>query len=227
MPLKNYGVLKGRAVDCRLGTDDEPHYQVHVNGQGNWRIAVNVHSKVYPSELDFLIKETFYHAILNDLPRLPFGFTPVDRLPGGLALDFVRGNLFDRHLMRRLPHRVPGPDNDLNDHIDRHFRRAMRQEDAIVYAFGERWGPERANDRVFGFRPGNGIHEIHMNQGNVEAYAHQDGTWQDGALLISFPRSAQWVGIFLRFGSQTWHTDDTTGHRSKNVPLVENTLRSE
>ncbi|HEV2121263.1 MAG TPA: YukJ family protein [Chloroflexota bacterium] len=229
MPLKNYGVLKGRAVDRRFGTGDELHYQVHVNGQGNWRIAINVHSKVYPSELDFLIEESFHHTVLENLPRLPFGFTPVDCRPGGLALDFVRSNLFDRQLMRRLPHRLPGPDNDLNDHIDRYFQRAIRDEGAVVYAYGERWGPERANDRVFGFRPANGIHDIHMNQGNDRAHAHQDGTWQDGAVLISFPAAhaaEQWVGIFLKFGSQMWHTDDTTGHRSRDLPLEVNTVRS-
>jgi hypothetical protein len=82
-----------------------------------------------------------------------------------------------------------------------------------VYAFGERWGPEPGTpDKVFGFRPGNGIHDIHMNQGNEGRFAGDNGVWQDGALLIHFPAQSQWVAFFLAFQSQSWHTDDRTGH---------------
>jgi hypothetical protein len=115
--------------------------------------------------------------------------------------------------MRPLPFNVPGLGNDLNEEIDKHVQRAMADEDAIVYAFGERWGPETARDKYFGFRPGNGIHDIHMNQGNDPKFADQDGVWQDGGVLIHFPVQSQWVAIFLKFQSQTWHTDDVTGSR--------------
>ena len=30
MPLKNYGVLKGAAIDRKLGSGPSPHYQVHI-----------------------------------------------------------------------------------------------------------------------------------------------------------------------------------------------------
>ncbi len=82
-----------------------------------------------------------------------------------------------------------------------------------MYAFGERWGPDpTVPDQVFGFSPGNGVHDIHMNQGNSGEFTRDDGVWQDGALLLSFPSSDQWVAIFLAFQSQAWHTDDQTGH---------------
>lgn len=91
--------------------------------------------------------------------------------------------------------------------------------DARVYAFGERWGPEGGKaDKIFGFRPGNGIHDIHMNQGNAPPHTGDDGVWQDGALLFQFPASQQWVAAFLAFQSQAWHTDDRTGHASSDVP---------
>ena len=56
-----------------------------------------------------------------------------------------------------------------------------------------------------------------MNQGNV-APLGDDGVWQDGGLLMQFPSTNQWVGIFLAFQSQAWHTDDQTGHTSNDVP---------
>ena len=63
-----------------------------------------------------------------------------------------------------------------------------------------------------GFVPGNGIHGIHMNQGNHPQFARDDGVWQDGGLVFRFPSTEQWVAIFLAFQSQAWHTDDVTGH---------------
>jgi uncharacterized protein YukJ len=50
---------------------------------------------------------------------------------------------------------------------------------------------------VFGFSPGNGVHDIHMNQGNSQEFRRDDGVWQDGALLLPYPTQDQWVGGFL------------------------------
>jgi uncharacterized protein YukJ len=56
MPLKNYGVLKGRPIARRLGFGSSPHYQVHlVDEDVDYRIAINVKSKKSPSELLYLI----------------------------------------------------------------------------------------------------------------------------------------------------------------------------
>jgi hypothetical protein len=57
-----------------------------------------------------------------------------------------------------------------------------------------------------------------MNQGNIPRFKGDDGVWQDGALLIHFPQLDQWVGTFLAFQSQAWHTDDATGHALADVP---------
>ena len=145
---------------------------------------------------------------------MPLGFTALAPTPTSGALDFIRGNLFDRERHAAAAARTcPGFDNDLNDKIDRVMQRAVSDETALVYAFGERWGPEPAvKDKYFGFLPGNGIHDIHMNQGNVGQFVKDDGVFQDGGLLVHFPDQHEWVAVFLRFQSQAWHTDDTTGH---------------
>jgi hypothetical protein len=91
--------------------------------------------------------------------------------------------------------------------------RARTEADAVIYAFGERWGPEPGNpDKIFDFEPGNGVHDIHMNQGNHPRFQADDGVWQDGGLIFRFPSTDQWVAVFLAFQSQAWHTDDVTGH---------------
>jgi uncharacterized protein YukJ len=66
--------------------------------------------------------------------------------------------------------------------------RAAADPAARVYAFGQRWGPEQGTrDKVFGFAPGNGIHDIHMHQGNSQQFRRDDGVWQDGGLLLHYP----------------------------------------
>ena len=215
MPLARYGVLAGQVVDRRSeGGTDTPHYQIQVDGGGvDFRLAVNVLSKEHPSELLYLADEAFQHPIVQDLATLGDGFTPLPSTPGGLALDFIRANLFDRTTMRAVPATAPGPDNDLADKLDHFVARAAADPAARVYAFGQRWGPEQGTpDKVFGFAPGNGIHDIHMNQGNSRQFRRDDGVWQDGGLLLHYPAPQQWVAIFLAFQSQAWHTDDQTGH---------------
>jgi uncharacterized protein YukJ len=219
MPLQHYGVLKGRAVAARREDGaDTPHYQVQIVADTtDYRIAVNVRSKSAPSELLFLVDDQFEHLITAQLADLPLGWSPLPSRPGGVALDFIRANLFDRLDMRSLPSSLPGPDNDLSDQLEHYIMRAIGESEALVYVFGQRWGPERQPDKIFGFRPGNGVHDIHMNQGNVPPFVRDDGVWQDGGLLIALPATNQWVGIFLAFQSQAWHTDDVTGHRSSDV----------
>ena len=215
MALRSYGVLKGKAIGVRIGVGQSPHYQVRIiDDTTDYRIAINVKSQLPPSDVEYAIVERFQHPITSLVEQLPRGFTALDRKPESGALDFIRGNLFDRATMRPLPFSVPGFDNDLNEKVDRVMQRAMGDEDALVYAFGERWGPEpTTKDKYFGFLPGNGIHDIHMNQGNSGQFLSDDGVFQDGGLLVNFPDQREWTAIFLKFQSQSWHTDDKTGHR--------------
>jgi len=215
MPLARYGVLAGRVLDRRSeGGADTPHYQIRMRGGGDdFRVAVNVLSKEHPSELLYLADEAFRHPVVAELPNLPDGFTLLPSRPGGLALDFIRANLFDPTKLRPVPATAPGPDNDLADKLDHFVARAVADPAARLYALGQRWGPEPTTpDKVFGFSPGNGVHDIHMNQGNSQQFRGDDGVWQDGGLVLHYPTQDQWVAIFLAFQSQAWHTDDQTGH---------------
>lgn len=215
MPLKQYGVLRGRPIDRQLGSGSNPHYQIHVvDDTTDYRIAVNVKSQESPSDVAYLVDSHFHHPLLAQIAAMPNGWTVLPPGPGSGALDFIRGNLFDPRKMTPLPLSVDGPDNDMNEKIDQYIQRAMGDEQALLYAFGERWGPEeQLKDKIFGFKPGNGVHDIHMNQANSKAFQQDDAPFQDGAILVYFPGQDQWVAIFLKFQSQTWHSDDITGHQ--------------
>lgn len=215
MSIKKYGVLKGRPIAVKFASGANDHYQIHlVDDTTDYRIAINVKSSEHPPDLLYLVDENFAYPTLDELERLPLGFKLLqDHKPGGLALDYIRGNLFDRIKMVPLPASLPGPDNDLNEKINRYVQRALSDETVLIYAFGARWGPESyKKDQYFGFLPGNGIHDIHMNQGNDPGHAKDDGVWQDGGMFIQFPSENRWVAVFLKFQSQAWHTDDKTGH---------------
>lgn len=220
MAISNYGVFKGRAISRRLATGSSPHYQILlVDEDGTqFRVAINVLSQTPPSEVMFYVKSFFVHPLTDLVKPLPSGFTPLASKPDSGALDFIRGNLFPAGMMTPLPIDTPGPDNDLNEKLDQVVQRAMSDEVALVYAFGQRWGPENKADRYFGYKPGNGIHDIHMNQGNIGRFVQDDGVWQDGGLLFEFPGQNQWTAVFLKFQSQSWHTDDQTGH-TLNEPV--------
>jgi uncharacterized protein YukJ len=210
MPLKNYCVLKGRPIGNRLATGNSPHYQVLVSANGEQhRIAINVRSQD-GSEVEFLVRSRFEHPVTDKLVDLNEGLHQAPPGPDGLALDFIRSNLMQPWELKPLPLSASGPDNDLNEKIDAYVQRAMADEESWIYAFGETWGPEQNKaDKYFGFLPGRGIHDIHMNQGNPAGpHAESNGPYQDGALLFAFPREQQWVAIFLKFQSQAWHSDD-------------------
>ena len=48
-----------------------------------------------------------------------------------------------------------------------------------------------------------GIHDIHMNQGNPAGgkgggFSGDNGVWQDGALFINLPSKGTWTAVFYR-----------------------------
>ncbi len=209
MPIPHYGVLKGRPIGGKRGT---AHFHVRVVAQNvHYRVAVNVQSADPPSEVRYALVRPFRDSLTGLAEQQPMGFTQLARKPGGLALDFVRQPLFDPPAMRLLAADLPGPRNDLEDLIGGLVSEATRDPNGLVYAIGSRWGPERRTpDRIFGFTPGNGVHDIHMNQGNAPPFVGDDATWQDGGLLVQLPN--EWAAVFLSFQSQAWRTDDVSGH---------------
>lgn len=98
----------------------------------------NIHKT---SEVLYFVSEDINSEAITALPELPSGFTPIKNNNPPIGLDNIRGNLFDPAKMVALPADIEGPDNDLNDNIQHYIHQAI-QDQATVYAFGDRWGPE-------------------------------------------------------------------------------------
>jgi uncharacterized protein YukJ len=224
MPLpKGYAVLEGHAIRGVPAPPRNDHYSVRVvDDELDYRIAINVRSnaKKFGKDLWFLLDEDFHHPIITALKELPLGrkifksgSSIKERRDSGIALDFIRMNLFDRMKMKLFPGHLDGAHNDLNERIDDLIADMVGDEESLIYAFGEPWVNEPQKDKVFGFKPGNGVHDIHMNQGDLTGdHAHEDGVYQDGGLIFYYAPEDRYVAYFTKFQSQTWHTNDDTGH---------------
>jgi len=213
MPLHSYALLKGRACAKHASTQGHPHYHVLVEAAGKpYRVAVNVRSMLQPSEMAYVLKIRFRHPICQRLHDLSPGLHAIEPGPEGLGLDYIRLNLFHRDQILVLPCNGPGCGADLNEVLDGVVCAAISDPAAQLYVFGEPWEAVNASDRIFRFHPSRGMHEVHMNQGNDPSHWNQDGVWQDGGILIEHPAMHRWTALFLKFQSQSWHTDDETGH---------------
>jgi uncharacterized protein YukJ len=206
-----YGVLKG-TVTGHLRDADDDHYQILVSaGNTMYRIAVNVQSSLKPPDLLFQSLTALPSALTKQLTALPSGFKKLASKPGGIAQDFVRGGVIKIVKFKVVPGDTPGADNDLKDTMENAVVAAVDQEGAVIYALGAKWGPETKKDKYFKFTPGNGIHDIHMNQGNDKGHSGDDGVYQDGCLIFEYP-NGKYRAFFMAFQSQTFNTDDKTGH---------------
>ena len=198
-----YGVLIGRVIETKEErNNDTPHYQVIVDAgdQGHYRVPINVRSKgrEHP-ELLYYADENFDAHQITILPNMNLGFHEINyhqNINEDIAVDFIRSALFDPSEMEIIPNNVAGPDNDLNDFIDKHMQEAKNNDDATFYAFG------------FHFNDGKGVHNIHMNQGNSRISPKENDIFHDGCVLVHFKNENKWVAYFLAFQSQSWCTND-------------------
>jgi len=207
MPIPNYSVLKGDPISGQLVFGRSPHYQIQVKtGDATVTVAINVQS-LDQSEVLYVVDHAFEPASEADLLALPVGLTQLQSQPGGLALDFVRSQIkgapmVTRDQMALLPmsSQAGGRHNDLNNEVVDLLNRAVEDADGTIYAFGSSYAD-----------PGGvqGIHDIHMNQGNPpHNHDGDNGIWQDGAILMNLPAVKTWIAIFIAFQTQIWNTDD-------------------
>ena len=98
---------------------------------------MNVQSQEPPSDVLYFVDENFCHPIIDLLEPLPRGFNKLACKPSGAALDFIRGDLLDTSLMIPLPYDISGPDNDLNELVQKYVAKAIAMESSTIYAFGK------------------------------------------------------------------------------------------
>jgi uncharacterized protein YukJ len=204
-----YGMLRARPD--RAKREDgaaTPHLQIRALDTAGqpWRIAVNVQSDDGSEVVFWVVDPLVGHPILQTLAATPTGFTTT--APHAAAsLDFVKAPLFDWTLGRALPPSGSANADDLQDLLTLYLDQCTAAGGEF-YAFGAKFesNMHKPIDAEFGNTDGlHGLHDIHMNQGNVGPHAGDNGTFHDGGLVLSFPD--RFAGLFLAFQSQRKDTD--------------------
>ena len=210
MPVNRYSVLKGTPLSGSISNNSRPHYLIELQANGtNWQIAVNVESNTgsgTSAEVLYALHDNWTPPDQAALEALPQGMTPLAGTDANPAIDYLRSQAGNRLLITRsgmadLP--LPGKtaSQNLQNAVIQYLNQAIADKNGTIYAFGAQ------------YTGGNGIHDIHMNQGNPPKNHGQDnGIWQDGLLVFSMPNAAtasgQWTAIFIAFQEQVWSTDN-------------------
>jgi uncharacterized protein YukJ len=212
MPLDNYGVWVGYPRRYIAEKQQKtPHLQLWfdddvVTQKGKFRAAINIKSATNESRLVYWFVRNLNHPITEDLAILEPGWHK-RRTDDDPALDYIRGGMINLEKGKILAHNVAGEDNDIIDFVSPILDEAIRRK-ATIYLFGEQFP--------------NGIHDVHMNQGNSEeSFAKYNGVFQDGGVLLHFPDDGHWEGIFLAFAVQIVHTTDKGGDPIGDTSFVE------
>jgi uncharacterized protein YukJ len=184
---------------------------------GPFTVAVNIQS-VDGSEVLYAIEEGFTPPDLAGLTALPMGMTSLQSEAGGLALDFVRSTVNGQPMITKTQMTLlPQPSEKTKglsaeaEAIQRAKAKALENavitllnmtiadKDGVIYAFGSAYADSGKVD---------GIHDIHMNQGNpANNHGGDNGVWQDGALFINLPSKGTWTAVFIAFQTESWTTD--------------------
>jgi uncharacterized protein YukJ len=221
MPITNYSVLAGKPTAGKVVTGASTHYQITMQAPGGpFTVAVNIQS-VDGSEVLYAIEEDFAPPDLAGLLALPMGMTKLQSEPGGLALDYVRSEvngapMISKAQMTLLPQLNAKAEGSAEEQMIQRARAkalenavitllnmTIADKDGVIYAFGSAYADSGKVD---------GIHDIHMNQGNPVGgknggFSGDNGVWQDGALLIHLPAKNTWTAVFIAFQTESWTTD--------------------
>ena len=164
-----------------------------IDGQGKpWRIPVNVRSGDPAKSLVIFHRADplLSHPILENLAAVSSGLTDLNRKPRSAsnALDYSRAPLFDWPTGIALPPTGPGEDDDLQDVVSRQLNN-LKASGGELFAFGSHFhdrAPKAGIDTEFGTK--DGMHDIHMNQGNAPHEHDEDnGVFNDGGLDSPVP----------------------------------------
>ncbi len=212
MPLSNgYGVVIGTVHSHGIEDSDNqgrwPHYKINVNTpSGLYECVINLKSRteVKIQYRDFRNQKLSYFSnVLN----LQDGFHPLQSNSSSGALDHLRHNGLKDPLCfwkwfffwkgkKRCNCTKWWRENGLNlVELMEYYLTSVER----IYIFGEP------------YTNGNGLHNIHMNQGDPigSSFSQENGIWQDGGVIFQYLNPEPRLSILLtKFETQSFNTDN-------------------
>lgn len=191
MPVSRYCILVGKvsAVILPGPNSSVPHAQILVDVGGRPMSAeINIAPRPGDSELLFWNNKIDDKLeLVQELKDIPPGLRTYDECRF-TPLDYIRGGLLE-----------------LNDAV------IVSPEDHVLSDFLSQAGTQLTSEGliayIYGSVAGETVQNVHMNQGNHDHFAKEDGIFQDGGVLLQFP-DGHWQAIFIAFSSQALETDN-------------------
>ncbi|QGZ59341.1 DUF2278 family protein [Paraburkholderia acidiphila] len=216
-----YGYVKAKIVSApQLKPTRRPHevqYHLHfgVTVEGaRWDIAVNVGTTDADDLLKYKLVFDFNHSVLATLEGVAEGKADLTGTAALPAIDFERSDF--------LANTGAWRDSDVMDGSDQvepvaSLKRLLlraQQSSLDVYVFGRF------------YTEGDGIHDVHMNQGSKGEFIHTAGNdtndhndiWQDGALLVDLG-DREWALYVAAFDQQYVPTDNLGNPMPNSQPI--------
>lgn len=213
-----YGYAKAKVLSDPTLTSkprrNEIQYHLHLRlqvGDAQWDAAVNVGTNDADDLLKYKLVYDFRHPVIRTLGAAKAGATDLTGTNALPALDFQRSDILAATGKWR--------DSDVMDGSERTEPAASlvrlltkaKNEGLDVYLFGRFYSE------------GNGLHDIHMNQGSKGEFVHRPGNdrndhndiWQDGAVLVDLG-GGQWAVYFSAF-EQQWLPTDPLGNATADA----------
>ena len=205
-----YGYVKAKITsEPRLKPSrhrSEIQYHLHVSllvDGANWDVAVNVGTNDADDLLKYKLAFDFHHPVIQTLAAADPGSHDLTGQAALPALDFLRSDLLQETGDWRDSDVMDGSDGVEPAATLKRLLLRAQQENRDVYVFGRFYAE------------GNGIHDVHLNQGSAHSFIHTAGddsndhndVWQDGALMVDVGEP-QWAAYFSAFNQQLVPTDD-------------------
>jgi uncharacterized protein YukJ len=218
-----YGFLKAKVsgkitlVPSRRPSETQYHLHVPFTFEGAataWDVAINVGTNDSDDLLQYKIATDFAHPILATLRAAAVGFKNLTGTAALPALDFLRSDILTGTGPWRESGVMDGSDLvEPTQTLQRLLERAQTSA-ADVYVFGREYAE------------GNGVHDVHMNQGSQGAHFRNNGNdqndhndiWQDGAAIIDFGQGDV-SAYFTAFSQQLVPTDQAGNPTAGATPI--------
>lgn len=205
-----YGFAKAKIVSEPVLKSSRHHreiqYHLHCSmlvDDAKWDVAINVGTNDADDLLKYKLVFDFQHAIIATLSAAPAGSQDLTGQTALPALDFLRSDVLDNTGKWR--------DSDVMDGTEH------AEPVASLKRLLSRAHAESRDTYIFGrfYSEGNGIHDVHLNQGSTKSFIHRpdddsndhNDIWQDGAVLVDLGEP-EWAGYFAAFNQQLVPTDE-------------------